>query len=56
MLVLMLLKDWFGTSLTGYSRDLYGQLRQVGLELPFNRNQKVKQISRFNIYDISWLQ
>ena len=29
-----------GTSLTGYSRDLYGQLRQVGLELPFNRNQE----------------
>jgi Zn-dependent protease with chaperone function len=29
-----------GTSLTGYSRDLYGQLRQIGLELPFNRNQE----------------
>ena len=29
-----------GTSLTGYSRDLYGQLRQVGLELPFNRSQE----------------
>ncbi len=29
-----------GTSLTGYSRDLYGQLRQIGLELPFSRNQE----------------
>ena len=29
-----------GTSLTGYSRDLYGQLRQLGLELPFNRSQE----------------
>ena len=29
-----------GTSLTGYSRDLYGQLRQLGLELPFNRGQE----------------
>ena len=29
-----------GTSLTGYSRDLYGQLRQVGLELPFSRSQE----------------
>ena len=29
-----------GTSLTGYSRNLYGQLRQVGLELPFNRSQE----------------
>ena len=31
-----------GTSLTGYSRDLYGQLRQVGLELPFNRSQETE--------------
>ena len=29
-----------GTSLRGYSRDLYSQLRQVGLELPFNRSQE----------------
>jgi len=29
-----------GTSLTGYSRNLYGQLRQIGLELPFNRSQE----------------
>ena len=29
-----------GTSLNGYSRDLYGQLRQIGLELPFSRNQE----------------
>lgn len=29
-----------GGSLRGYSRDLYGQLRQVGLELPFSRNQE----------------
>jgi predicted Zn-dependent protease len=29
-----------GTSLTDYSRDLYGQLRQIGLELPFSRNQE----------------
>ena len=29
-----------GTSLTGYSRDLYGQLRQIGLELPFSRSQE----------------
>ena len=29
-----------GTSLKGYSRDLYGQLRQVGLELPFSRSQE----------------
>ena len=29
-----------GTSLTGYSRDLYSQLRQVGLELPFSRSQE----------------
>jgi hypothetical protein len=29
-----------GKSLTGYSRDLYGQLRQVGLELPFSRSQE----------------
>ncbi len=31
-----------GTSLTGYSRDLYGQLRQVGLELPFSRSQETE--------------
>ena len=31
-----------GTSLTGYSRDLYGQLRQLGLELPFNRSQETE--------------
>tara|TARA_Y100000590_G_scaffold86183_1_gene96493 strand:- start:4369 stop:5205 length:837 start_codon:yes stop_codon:yes gene_type:complete len=29
-----------GTSLTGYSRELYGQMRQLGLELPFNRSQE----------------
>ena len=29
-----------GTSLNGYSRDLYSQLRQVGLELPFSRTQE----------------
>ena len=29
-----------GTSLKGYSRDLYSQLRQVGLELPFSRSQE----------------
>ena len=29
-----------GTSLKGYSKDVYGQLRQVGLELPFSRNQE----------------
>ena len=29
-----------GTSLTGYSRDLYNQLRQLGLELPFSRSQE----------------
>ena len=29
-----------GTSLRGYSRDLYGQLRQIGLELPFSRSQE----------------
>ena len=29
-----------GTSMTGYSKNLYGQLRQVGLELPFNRSQE----------------
>ena len=29
-----------GTSLTGYSSDLYQQLRQLGLELPFNRSQE----------------
>ena len=29
-----------GTSLKGYSRDVYGQLRQVGLELPFSRSQE----------------
>ena len=31
-----------GTSLTGYSRDLYGQLRQLGLELPFSRSQETE--------------
>jgi predicted Zn-dependent protease len=25
-----------GTNMTGYSRDLYSQLRQIGLELPFS--------------------
>ncbi|SVA61985.1 uncharacterized protein METZ01_LOCUS114839 [marine metagenome] len=29
-----------GASLTGYSRDLYNQLRQLGLELPFSRSQE----------------
>jgi hypothetical protein len=29
-----------GTNIKGYSRDLYGQLRQLGLELPFSRNQE----------------
>ena len=29
-----------GASLTGYSRDLYYQLRQLGLELPFSRSQE----------------
>ena len=29
-----------GTNISGYSRDLYGQLRQIGLELPFNRSQE----------------
>ena len=29
-----------GTSMTGYSRELYGQLRQLGLELPFSRSQE----------------
>ena len=29
-----------GVSLTGYSRDLYNQLRQLGLELPFSRSQE----------------
>ena len=29
-----------GTSITGHSRQLYGQLRQLGLELPFNRSQE----------------
>jgi predicted Zn-dependent protease len=31
-----------GTSLTGYSRNLYGQLRQLGLELPFGRSQETE--------------
>ena len=31
-----------GTSITGYSRDLYGQLRQLGLELPFSRSQETE--------------
>jgi len=31
-----------GTSLTGYSRNLYGQLRQLGLELPFSRSQETE--------------
>tara|TARA_Y100000590_G_C15639014_1_gene984192 strand:+ start:390 stop:1220 length:831 start_codon:yes stop_codon:yes gene_type:complete len=30
----------FGGSLQGYNRELYGQLRQLGLELPFNRSQE----------------
>ena len=29
-----------GTSMAGYSRELYGQIRQLGLELPFSRNQE----------------
>ena len=29
-----------GTSMTGYSRELYGQMRQLGLELPFSRSQE----------------
>ena len=29
-----------GTNMSGYTRDLYSQLRQVGLELPFSRNQE----------------
>ena len=29
-----------GTNITGYSRELYGQLRQLGLELPFSRSQE----------------
>ena len=29
-----------GTNLSGYSRDLYGQIRQLGLELPFSRSQE----------------
>ena len=29
-----------GNSLRGYSRDLYSQLRQLGLELPFSRSQE----------------
>ena len=29
-----------GTNISGYSRQLYGQIRQLGLELPFNRNQE----------------
>ncbi len=29
-----------GTSMTGYSRELYGHMRQLGLELPFSRNQE----------------
>ena len=29
-----------GTRLTGHSRDLYAQLRQIGLELPFSRSQE----------------
>ena len=29
-----------GANLTGYSRDLYNQLRQLGLELPFSRSQE----------------
>ena len=29
-----------GTSLRGYSRGAYTQLRQIGLELPFNRSQE----------------
>ena len=31
-----------GTSLTGYSSDLYKQLRQLGLELPFSRSQETE--------------
>ena len=29
-----------GTSMTRHSRQLYGQLRRLGLELPFNRSQE----------------
>jgi predicted Zn-dependent protease len=29
-----------GTNLSGYSGELYGQIRQLGLELPFNRSQE----------------
>ena len=29
-----------GTSMTRHSRELYGQLRQLGLELPFSRSQE----------------
>ena len=29
-----------GTNMTRHSRQLYGQLRQLGLELPFNRSQE----------------
>ena len=29
-----------GTNLSGYSRELYGQVRQLGLELPFSRSQE----------------
>lgn len=29
-----------GTSISGYSRELYGQMRQLGLELPFSRAQE----------------
>ena len=29
-----------GTSMAGYTRELYGQMRQLGLELPFSRSQE----------------
>ena len=29
-----------GTNLSGYSREVYGQIRQLGLELPFSRSQE----------------
>ena len=29
-----------GANLSGYSRELYGQVRQLGLELPFSRSQE----------------
>jgi len=29
-----------GTNMSGYSRELYGQVRQLGLELPFSRSQE----------------